>query len=435
MSQREILTLDNGLRVVLENLPERRLASAGIWVPFGSRFEDQSHWGFAHFVEHMLFKGTKQRTYLDIARAIDRLGGNMNATTSKEITNYYVTIASRHLGVAIDVLGDMYYGSTFPEKEFDTEKKVILEEIRMSEDDPDDYIFDLFYENAFSGGDLAHSIAGTQDSIRSSNRDSLYNFYLNHYGQRGAVLSLSGGLYSSESERSELIKKINETFNTESIFSGSSEYAAIEKPSDFRPGKLSHTKKTLEQIQLILSLPGIPQEKHSDPAVFIFTHLLGGTMSSRLFRVLREERGLAYSVGTFHNQHVREGILAAYVSTSPESFPESVEVMLAELDSAFAGKLDNEEIEESKSGLAGSLEMAMEGTYARANFNAKSLLYFNELLDWSERIRLIENFPTEELVSRVKDVIGNSNYNATTLGSLSKDKTVKIFEKAGLSFN
>ena len=196
----EKFELRNGLQVVLENIPYRNSATVGVWIPVGSRYENRTQMGYSHFTEHLLFKGTKRRTYKGISLEIDRLGGHMNASTSKEITNYYITLSPKFIDIALDVLSDIFFNSTMPQKEFDVEKKVILEEIKMGQDNPDDLLFDIFYQDAFGDTPLGRPIIGTLDSIENSNCDELKEYYNSQYGSKGTVLSIAGGLWSTDQE-------------------------------------------------------------------------------------------------------------------------------------------------------------------------------------------------------------------------------------------
>ncbi len=425
-------TLENGLRVVLDNIPARRMVAAGLWFPFGSRFENPEQQGYAHFIEHMLFKGTQSRTYSDISRAIDRLGGSMNASTSKEITNYYVTLPSRHIGIALDVLADMYFRSTFLPKEFETEKNVILEEIRMTQDDPDELIFDLVYDNIHRGTDLAHSIGGTLSSISHSDRDSLYSFYLSSYGTQNAVLSLAGGLYSNESEKQQLLDSIEAMYNHKGDFTGSASMASLQQPSPVKTGNLLHHTKKLEQVQVFLSLPGQPYSTEYKPALDLYSNLMGSTMSSRLFRILREERGLAYSVGTLLTHHALEGSFSAYFSTSPEKLEESFTVLTEEMEKSIKEPIPEEEIREAMSGLSGSMEMRMEGTYAHASFNAKSILYFSKSVDWTDAVRRIELYEPKNLQKDIAELFASYYPAITSLGTVKEKQMQKLAQSAGL---
>lgn len=209
----ESYSLDNGTRIVLENIPHRSSATMGIWIPQGSRLENSSELGYSHFTEHMLFKGTENRSYTDISKEIDRLGGYMNASTSREVTNYYITLSSKHINTGLDVLSDMYYNSVFADTEFNVEKKVIIEEIKMGEDNPDEYMFDLFYLDSYGDSPIGRNIAGTLQSITNSTRDQLDDFYQKSYGPEGSVISLAGALYNSDPAKDRLKKQLAKFFD------------------------------------------------------------------------------------------------------------------------------------------------------------------------------------------------------------------------------
>lgn len=425
----EKYSLDNGLTVVLENIPHRSSATVGIWVPVGSRFESDKEMGYSHFTEHMLFKGTAKRSYSEIARAIDRLGGYMNASTSREITDYYVTLSGRHLETALDVLSDMYFNSIFADEEYKSEKNVIIEEIKMSEDSPDDYLFDLFYLDALGDNSLGRPIAGTEESIRNSTRDDLYQYYRSKYGTQGTVLSMAGALWENTGDLDKLKKKIDVFFNKEGT-QLSGKPSLIHAPPEIarekrtRPGIVKHYKKKLEQLNFVIGLPGLKQEAEQDPELHVFTHLIGGTMSSRLFQVLREQHGLCYSVNAFHNQYLSEGIWGIYCGTSKKTFFKAVELALEETRKTILGNLSDEQVEETKSGLSGMLELGLESSVRRANFNAKNLLYYNELIDWKKIISKIEQTNPGKILSYMQTMWANFKPSVTSLGNLDPDKTI-----------
>ena len=420
----ETFTLDNGLQVVLENIPHRTSASMGIWVPMGSRFEQNGEYGFSHFTEHMLFKGTKNRTYRDISVDIDRLGGYMNASTSREITNYYITLSSKFISTGLDVLSDMFFDSLLADDDFNVEKKVILEEIKMGEDNPDEYLFDLFYEDAFGDTPIGRPIAGSLRSIEDSTRNGLNSFYQNHYGCEGSVVSIAGGLFNSEAEKKNLIQTIEKYFNRSKIQQvGKPSLDKAERSIDIVNGKIKHHYKQLEQVLFAVGLPGVSVNGEAETAVQIFNHMMGGTMSSRLFRILREENGLCYSVGTFHSQYFQEGLWGLYCGTSKKSYYEALDLAINEVARALKEEPPVKEIEESKSGLAGSIELSMESVMRRASYNAKSLLYFKGLRDWQDDVEKIEKTEPGQAWNNVSDLWKNKVPVISSLGDLDEAET------------
>ncbi len=421
--QVEKIVLQNGLVVLLENIPHRTSATVGLWLPVGSRFERKRESGYSHFVEHMLFKGTRKRHYTEISRAIDRLGGHMNASTSKEITDYYISLSSRHIPIALDVLADMFFDSTFSKEEFTAEKKVIVEELKMGEDQPDDYLFDLFYESQIGDNSLGRPIAGNARGIQRTTRDELYEYYRSHYGPEGTVLSLAGALYSNAAEKRALIAEITRHFDRhDHPLQGKPGYHREEfRDAEFQTERapkqklLKHRAKDLEQINFVLSLPGEKTQLNQPADLQVLTHYLGGTMSSRLFVELREKKGLCYSVSTFHSQFLHEGVWGIFCATSPDKYTTAVETALQEVNELTTG-IDAGDLEESKSGLRGSVELAMESAYRRASYNARTYLYHGIVKDWRDYLVQLDKVTPTTFLSALRHVWRGASPGITSLG-------------------
>ncbi|MDH5716840.1 MAG: insulinase family protein [Spirochaetia bacterium] len=421
--------LDNGLNIILENIPHRISAVMGIWIPIGSRMENDTEMGFSHFTEHMLFKGTKKRKYQDISREIDRLGGYMNASTSKEVTSYYISINSKYTETALDVLSDIFFNSVFAKQEFDLEKQVILEEIKMSEDTPDDHLFDLFYHDFFGDTPLGRPIAGTLKSIGNCKRDELFNFYTSKYGANGSVLSLAGRLWENDNEKKSIKKTIEKLFNQKNNQLTGSPAFQIEKPSEKTPLHVKHYQKKLEQTHFAFGLPGISRLEENDAYAGIFTHLMGGTMSSKLFQKLREENGLCYAVSTFHSQFFKEGLWGVYCGTSSQNFNQAVDLMIKEIKNALNGDIPETEINETRNGLAAAMELSMESASRRADYNARSVLYFKKARDWRDRIKKIENTKADDVIIGMNKLWQNKNFYLCSLGDMKKNNIEKEISK------
>ena len=428
----EKFTLDNGLTVLLENIPHRTSATVGLWLPVGSRFEQRNESGYSHFVEHMLFKGTKKRHYTDISRAVDRLGGHLNASTSKEITDYYISLSGRYIPVALDVLADMFYDSLFAKAEFDSEKKVIIEELKMGEDQPDDFLFDLFYHQQLGDNSLGRPVAGSAKGIAKSTRDGLFAYYTSHYGPQGAVLSLAGALYGTGVEKKKLLQDIGTAFDRKnhelrgkpSFSSGISADPEFQTPRVVKQKNLKHQAKDLEQINFVLSLPGLRTELDQPADLAVLTHFLGGTMSSRLFVELREKKGLCYSVSTFHSQFLHEGVWGIFCATSPEKYATAVETALGEVNTLASG-IDAGELEESKSGLKGSIELSMESAYRRASYNARMHLYHGVVRDWRDYLSSVDRVTPATFLSTLRQLWRGNAPGLTSLGPKIAAKTQK----------
>jgi predicted Zn-dependent peptidase len=419
----EKIQLENGMTVILENIPHRTSATAGLWVPVGSRFEKKNESGYSHFVEHMLFKGTKARHYTEISRAVDRLGGHLNASTSKEITDYYISLSGRHLPVALDVLADMFFDSLFSPEEFASEKKVIVEELKMTEDQPDDFLFDLFYEQQLGDNSMGRPIAGNELGISRTKRDQLYEYYCSHYGPDGVVLSLAGALYNSAKEKRDLIHNIRRCFDrNDHPLKGRPGYnreqfntPEFQEARNLKDKNLSHHTKKLEQINFVLSLPGMKSALDQPADIAVLTHYLGGTMSSRLFVELREKKGLCYSVSTFHSQFLREGVWGIYCATSPDKFSVAVDTTLNEINALTSG-LTESDLEESKSGMKGGIELSMESAYRRASYNARMHLYHGVIGDWREYLDRIDRVSEQSIRTAVHDLWRGASPAVTSLG-------------------
>lgn len=419
----EKLVLNNGLTVLLENIPHRTSATVGLWLPVGSRFETRKESGYSHFVEHMLFKGTSRRHYTEISRAIDRLGGHMNASTSKEVTDYYISLSGRHLPIALDVLADMFFDSLFAKEEFNSEKKVIVEELKMGEDQPDDYLFDLFYENQLGDNSLGRPVAGTAANISRTSRDDLYEYYRSHYGPQGAVLSLAGALFDSAKSKRELLAHIVRDFDRSNHhLEGHPGYgeplfatAEFQSPRTVKQKELKHTTKKLEQMNFVLALPGLKTELEQPADLAVLTHYLGGTMSSRLFVELREKRGLCYSVSTFHSQFLHEGIWGIFCATSPDKFANAVATAIQEVQNLQSG-IDAGELEESKSGLKGSIELSMESSHRRASYNARMHLYHGIIRDWRDYLTRVDSVTPASFLSSLRNLWRGAAPGVTSLG-------------------
>lgn len=419
----EKITLGNGLTVLLENIPHRTSATVGLWLPVGSRFETKKESGFSHFVEHMLFKGTKKRHYTELSRAIDRLGGHMNASTSKEITDYYISLSGRYLPIALDVLSDMFFDSLFSKDEFESEKKVIVEELKMGEDQPDDFLFDLFYEYQVGDNSLGRPIAGKPSGIARATRDDLYAYYCTHYGPEGAVLSLAGALYDSSAEKRELTRQIVHFFERKDhALTGKPHFQKglfaapeFQSPRAVKQKRLKHQAKKLEQVSFVISLPGLKTELDQAADLPVLTHYLGGTMSSRLFVELREKKGLCYSVSTFHSQFLHEGIWGIFCATSPEKYSTALTTALDEITSLQSG-IDAGELAESKSGLKGSLELSMESAHRRASYNARMQLYHGVQRDWRDYLSAIDRVTPATFLSTLRKLWKGAAPGVTSLG-------------------
>ncbi|WP_367649552.1 M16 family metallopeptidase [Paenibacillus sp. NEAU-GSW1] len=380
-------TLSNGLRVIVEYLPTFRSVSFGIWVKTGSRNETPENNGVSHFVEHMLFKGTNNRSAKDIADLFDGIGGNVNAFTSKEYTCYFAKVLDEHLPIAVDALADMFFESKLDPEELAKEKNVILEEISMYEDTPDDKVHDEASRAAYGDHPLAYSILGLEERLTAMNSDSLRSYMNDTYTIANTVISVAGNV-----EEQKLLELLEKHFGR---FSNQGSTAIVEAPSFH--GDYVFFKKKTEQNHLCLSFPGC---SISDPklyAMILLNNALGGGMSSRLFQEIREKRGLAYSVYSYHTSYADTGLFTVYAGTAPKQTKEVLDLTMEQLEELAVKGLGEDELHRGKEQLKGSLILSLESTSSRMNRLGKNELMLGRHYTLDELLQRIDNVTMDDL--------------------------------------
>jgi predicted Zn-dependent peptidase len=378
--------LSNGIRVVLENIPTSRSVSFGIWVKAGSRNEDASNNGVSHFIEHMLFKGTDRYSAKDIADVFDGIGGNVNAFTSKEYTCYYAKVLDAHVPIAVDVLADMFLRSQLAEIELSKEKNVIIEEISMYEDTPDDLVHDMIAKAAYGSHPLGFPILGSESNLLSMRPDDLRSYIGSHYGTDTIVLSAAGNIGES------LLDLFEDHFGSYSVRDSSSKV----QPPEFLGLHEFHRKKT-EQNHICISLPGCSLEDSLLYPMILLNNTIGGGMSSRLFQEIREKRGLAYSVYSYHTSHIDSGIFTVYAGTAPKQTAEVLDITFDLLNDIRSKGITPEELRKGKEQLKGSLILGLESTSSRMTRNGKNELMLGRHYSLDELIEKIENVTMEDV--------------------------------------
>ncbi|MEW9501256.1 M16 family metallopeptidase [Jeotgalibacillus marinus] len=379
-------TCQNGLRIVLEPIPTVRSVAIGVWIGAGSRYEKKENNGISHFLEHMLFKGTKDRSAREIAEAFDSIGGQVNAFTSKEYTCYYAKVMDNHALHALNVLGDMFFNSTFDPTELEKEKNVVLEEIKMYEDTPDDIVHDLLGEAVYGSHALGYPIIGTEETIRSFDQDALKNYVYEMYSPDQIVVSIAGNVDES------FIKEVEALFG--SYTSSEAKEYSIEPPMFHNRQKMK--KKETEQAHLCIGFDGLPIGHEDSYSLIVMNNVLGGSMSSRLFQEVREERGLAYSVFSYHSAHRDSGMLTVYAGTGAEQLDSLYETIQATLSTFKQEGMSTKELLFAKEQLKGNLMLGLESTNARMSRNGK-----NELMLKSHRTM-------DEVIDRIDSVTQKS---------------------------
>ncbi|QKG84552.1 insulinase family protein [Kroppenstedtia pulmonis] len=380
-------TLPNGVRIVAESIPYVHSVSLGLWVGTGSRYETHYNNGISHFLEHMLFKGTKHRTARELAEAFDEIGGHVNAFTSKEMTCYYAKVLDRHLTVALDVLADMYFHSTLAEADIQKEQKVVTEEIKMVEDTPDDIVHDWLDYAAMKQHGLGLPVLGSVENVCSFDRSMLLDYQARHYRPDQLVITMAGKLPAN------YMREIEERFIHHQVGEG----VIAQEPPRYT-GEVIVKQKDTEQVHLCLGLPGLSA---SDPRIYSFillNNLIGGNMSSRLFQDVREERGLAYSVFSYHSAYRDNGLFTIYAGTAAGQENEVIEIILYHLDDLRQRGITEEELTKGKEQLKASLMMNLESTDDRMSRLGRNELLLNKHLSLEETEANIEAITSESLL-------------------------------------
>jgi Predicted Zn-dependent peptidases len=399
--------LGNGVRVVAEPVPSSRSVSIGIWVKAGSRYESPHRNGISHLIEHMLFKGTEKYSAKDIANIFDGIGGNVNAFTSREYTCYYAKVLDEHLELASEALSEMLLRSVLDEEELRKEKDVIGEEIAMYEDTPDDYVHDLVVEAAYGDHPLAYSILGTPDSLAPITPADLREYMGETYHAGRIVISAAGHIDSGFGERME-------TYFGTVPASGSGREPVGEMPAFL--GETRFREKDTEQHHLCLALPGLPFNDEHLHAMILLNNIIGGGMSSRLFQEIRENRGLAYSIFSYHSAHADSGLFTIYAGTHPNQTEEVCKLTLDILGELAVKGITEEELSRGKEQLKGSIILGLESTSSRMNRLGKNELMLGRHESLDDLIRRIEQIDMKE-IRIVLDRMFSRPFAAALVGS------------------
>ena len=389
--------LENGLTIIGEEIPYVKSISLGVWINAGSRIEDEEISGVSHFIEHMLFKGTRNRTSKQIASEIDNLGGQINAFTSKECTCYYVKLLDSHIDIGIDVLSDMILNSKFNEDDLDKERSVIIEELKMYEDSPEDLAYDLLTENIYKNDPLGMNIIGTEESLNRLNREKLLDYFNKYYVPNNSVIAISGNFNFDE-----IINKIEEKFK---VWKKRDVNVDIKK-AEFKSCFLTKNKD-IEQVNLAMSLEAVPLENDKEVyALAVINTVFGGSISSRLFQKIREEKGLVYSIYSSQSLYRKCGELGIFASMSNEHLKEVYESIIEEIKIMKKYYVTDQEIKESKEQLKGSYILGLESTSSRMMSIGRALLLNNKVESTDDILKSIDNVD-RETVKIVIDKIFN----------------------------
>jgi len=386
-------TFDNGVRVLSETLPHTRSISLGIWVDVGSRDESKALNGISHFIEHMIFKGTARRSTLDIARELDVLGGLSNAFTGKENTCVHARVLDRHFPQLADILTDIFLNSQFDALELDREKQVILQEIGMVEDTPDELVHVLFCSNCWPDHALGRSILGSDETVSAIDRERMRKFYVRHYTPERIIIAAAGNI-----DHDSLVGLFRPVF--ENLETGAAESPA--PPPVLKPGFVCH-EKSLEQVHVCIGgrAPDLASEKRLAGAML--NTILGGNMSSRLFQEIREKRGLAYSIYSFLSAYKDAGVLGVYMGTDPRSVNQALDVVRHEVMRLLEGDLERAEFDMMKEHLVGSILLGSESNDTRMMRLAKNEYVFGRYISYEELIERLNAVDIEDVIHVAED--------------------------------
>lgn len=379
--------LPNGVRIITEEIDFLRSVSIGIWVGAGSRDEREGYEGISHFIEHMFFKGTKNRTARELAESLEAVGGQLNAFTTKEYTCFYAKVLDEDLDLAVDVLSDMFFHSLFDENEIEKEKKVVIEEIKMYEDSPDEIIHDVFSEQVWNDHPLGKPILGTEESIRSLTREKIVHFLGQHYAPDNVVIAVAGKI-----KHEEVLKKLASIYGE---FKRGGRRVLEGTPTGHTVHKL--VTKDTEQMHLVMGVPGLGQDDQDMYPMHIVNNILGGGLSSRLFQEIREQRGLAYSVFSYHSTYVDAGLFSIYAGTTPSNSEEVVECILAELLDLKTNGITKGELERTKAQIKGGLYLGLESASSRMSRLGKTELTYNRVVSPEEVVQKLERVTLEDV--------------------------------------
>jgi predicted Zn-dependent peptidase len=405
--QREVLP--NGLTILTEQMDHIRSVSMGIWVKSGSRHEDGSVNGISHFVEHMVFKGTTNRSAEDIARQVDSIGGNMDAFTGKETICFNIKVLDEHLPIAVDVLSDMVLHPVFDVKEIARERGVILEEIKMDEDNPDYLVHEIFTQNFFKDHPLGKPILGTKETVRRFDQPSVLAYYGSKFAPNNLIIAAAGSL-----NHHEFVELLGKHFG--SLLAGSNGWH--ETPPKTNSRIILRNKKALEQVQICIGVPSYSISHDKRYVSYILNTLLGGGMSSRLFQNVREKQGLVYSIFSELNPFRDTGLLSVYAGTSRESAPKVVRAIVQEFRQLKQNAISAEELQRAKDQLKGSLMLSLESSTARMSNLARQEMYYDRYSGMDEIIERIQTVTVEDLLQSADELFQPRLIAVTVLGNL-----------------
>ena len=402
-----LFDLNNGLRVVVENIEYVNSVSVGLWVENGSRNESIINSGISHFIEHMFFKGTSHRTAKQISEEVEDVGGQLNAFTGKEATCFYIKALDTHLELSLDVLSDMLFNSNFSEEEIEKEKGVVIEEIKMSEDSPEDVLIDLHTKAIWDEDSISLPILGTTSTVRSFSRKTLLDYIDSHYEPKNLVISIAGKFDMKNIEK--LLEKYFGAWNCKDTNITKYSSPKLYNNHYFR-------KKEIEQLHISLGMPGVETGNDDTYALILLSNILGGGASSRLFQKIREELGVCYSIYSYISAFKNTGIVSIYAGVNPMQAKVAIDAIQEEVTKFAKMGIDNERLVKTKEQLKGSYILGLESTSSRMFSNGKSVMFLNKINSPKDVLRKIDEIDMPRVNSVIEKTFRKGIINSAFVG-------------------
>lgn len=407
-------TLPNGLRVVTDTVPTVESVAVGIWCDVGTRHEDMAHNGVAHMVEHMMFNGTPSRSSKDIVEQIENVGGQMNAYTSRELTAYYIHLLKEDVPLALDVLSDMLQRSTFPDVDLEKERGVIIQEIGMANDTPDDLVFDLYQETAYPTQTLGAPILGTAEIVAGMSKKTLFDYVHRYYTPKNLVVSAAGNI--AHDDMVALVQK----YFTDLPQDSDNKFA----PARYHGGD-NRQDKDLEQAHIVLGFQGIDNKQPNYYDAVLMSTILGGGMSSRLFQQVREKHGLVYSVYASHASYHDDGQFEIYAGTGPDKLQKLIPVIADEIQKIKQEPVSATELNRAKSQIRSSILMGRESMLSRANRQAKFMVNYNAEFSLDDLLAKIDAVSIDDIQNMAQKILSGT----PTLAALGPLQNLESYDK------
>jgi predicted Zn-dependent peptidase len=412
-------TLANGITIVTESIPYFPTASLGIWWKTGGRLENESNNGISHFIEHMLFKGTAHRTAHDIAREIDAVGGTINAFTGKEYTCLYAKVLKKDMDTALDIISDMYKHSLFDSEDIEKEQYVVTQEIKMIEDTPEEYVYDLFNTTYFAGHPLGMPILGTKENVEAFTKERLLAHFRTYYSPRDVIITATGRI-----SHDAFVERISTLFGD--VKKPAAPLSGYQRPQ--AQAGVHFYEKDLEHVYLCIGTDGVSQIDDKRYPLYVLNALMGGAMSSHLFQEIREKRGLVYNIYSYVNCYQDTGTFGISTSTSQESIREVISLIKKEIARITDEGITDEELSFSKEHIKGNLFISLEGSESRMGRLAKNEIYFGDYIPLKDTLHSIDKISKSDVNEIARSILGDQEkISLTVLGNIDREKTKRLW--------